>query len=214
MPGLSVLQACWHTQCIKPGARLADHISSAAALHATGRALSTCGLDPASAFLIRPPPSHSPPLPQAAYDAMAAAQITAAAAAARAAATVLVQQQQQQPQSAVVPDDPGLNPAAPAELLPLELPEGALAMERWGVRLPSGAGCVRLAPEYGREVFEQRFGELSFKTLLTQPEVISALVKIRLECAKVGVGDAGGCNPLPNWHGVGAHGLGDVVRHA
>ena len=94
----------------------------------------------------------------------------------------------------LVPDDPGLNPAAPAELLHLGLPPGALLSERWGPR-PGAAGggreCVPVADGYSDELFAQRFGELSFKTLLTQPEVIGTLVKIRLECAKVRPGKSG-----------------------
>lgn len=103
------------------------------------------------------------------------------------------------PGVSLVPDDPGLNPAAPAELLPLELPPGALLSERWGPRpgaANGGSACVAVAEAYSGEVFAQRFGELSFKTLLTQPEVIAALVKIRAECAKVGRHDQ-----LTSFHG-------------
>jgi hypothetical protein len=114
---------------------------------------------------------------------MAAAQ---AAAQAMAAAAARDTQEPQHPGAPgpFVPDDPGLNPVAPAELLPLELPRGAPFNER---ARPVGARGTGAALEgCDRETFAQRFGELSFKTLLTQPEVVAALVKIRAECAKVG----------------------------
>jgi hypothetical protein len=86
----------------------------------------------------------------------------------------------------VVPDDPGLNPAAPAELLPLELPRGASAADGWwGQHVPQASAVPTVAYGYDRSAFEQRFSELSFRTLLTQPEVIGALVKLQAECAKV-----------------------------
>jgi hypothetical protein len=122
---------------------------------------------------------------------MASAQMTAAAAHQHASAAT-------QPSAAasiapVMPDDPGLNPTASAELLPLELPPGASTADRWRPRFRDAGGLtgqpratlVPVAAEYGRETFAQRLGEYSFKTLLTQPEVVAALVKIRVECAKV-----------------------------
>jgi len=124
---------------------------------------------------------------------MASAQI--AAAKALAAATPTTHREPQPPSSAtpaspaaapIIPDDPGLNPAAPAELLHLELPQGALTAARWRPRFTDGPAVVAAAPgHYSRELFAQRFGELSFKTLLTQPVVIGALVKVHVECAKV-----------------------------
>lgn len=37
----------------------------------------------------------------------------------------------------------------------------------------------------GHHDFPQQFSEFSFKTLLTKPEVINAITKIKVECAKV-----------------------------
>lgn len=122
--------------------------------------------------------AHARAMNKAAYDALASAQVAAARAAATASAAAAdagTPGGGARPATGpLVPDDPGLNPAAPAELLPLELPASAGRS-----RAASGApALVAVAPGYNRSAFADRFGELSFRTLLTQPEVIATLVMI------------------------------------
>ncbi len=56
-----------------------------------------------------------------------------------------------------------------------------LLLVRRGIQVkPRHKGCVPVA-EYD---FAQQFSDFSFRTLLTKPEVISALMRVRVECAK------------------------------
>jgi hypothetical protein len=64
-----------------------------------------------------------------------------------------------------------------------------------GACLPPRQGCVRVDGSYD---FPQQYSEFSFRTLLTKAEVITALSKIKVECAKVRGA------PLAGGHGGGA----------
>ncbi|GBF98747.1 dynein heavy chain axonemal [Raphidocelis subcapitata] len=141
--------------------------------------------------------AHARAMNKAAYDALALAQAAAMRAAAAAAASCSAAGAAavaaeagtadggacQAAAAPLVPDDPGLNPAAPAELLPLELPAGVASSEQWHTA-PGAPALIAVAAGYNRAAFADRFGELSFRTLLTQPEVIATLVRVRAECAK------------------------------
>lgn len=137
--------------------------------------------------------AHARAANRAAYDALAAAQRAAAAEAARLRGAGGDGAGGGQGGALLLPDDPALNPAAPAELLPLEPPPPPLALpagicggigRATAVVVTMAAAGDPGADDDERTAFERRRAEFVCRTLLTQPAAVAALVRVRAECAK------------------------------